>query len=72
MSILRVSGIPEEVDEVTDDHIIKLANALDLPMTKQDIDRSRVGKPDSWGRVGRAGKSERQHHDIIAIHIKCR
>ena len=27
-NILRVSGIPEEVDKVADDHIIKLANAL--------------------------------------------
>ena len=50
--ILRVSGIPEEVDEATDDHIIKLANALDVPVTKQDIDRShRVGKPGSGGEL---------------------
>ena len=49
-NILRVSGIPETVDKVTDDHIIKLTNALDVPVTKQDIDCShRVGKPDSGG-----------------------
>ena len=67
-NILRVSGIPEEVDEATDDHIIKLANALDVPVTKQDIDRShRVGKPGfgGGGWVGRADKSKRQHRDII-------
>ena len=70
-NILRVSGIPEEVDEATDDHIIKLANALDVPMTKQDIDRSHhVGKPGSGGgRVGRADKSKRQHRDIIIKFI---
>ena len=51
---------------MTCDNIFKLANGLDVPMTKQDIDRShRVGKQDSGGRVGRADKSKRQHRDII-------
>ena len=65
-NILRVSGIPEQNNEVTDDIIIQLASDLNVPISKKDIDRShRVGKPDTGGRLGRTTKSTRQHRDII-------
>lgn len=44
-NILRIFGIPEKNDEVTDDIVLKLAGDLNVELTKYDIDRShRVGK----------------------------
>ena len=61
---VRISGIPEELSENTDDIVLKLADKLDVPMTSADIDRShRVGKPDNQGRT--AATSKTRHRDII-------
>ena len=61
---VRISGIPEELSENTDDIVLKLADKLDVPMTSADIDRShRVGKPDNRGRT--AATSKTRHRDII-------
>ena len=38
-NILRVSSVKEQGNEETDDIVFQLANDLDVPMTKQDIDR---------------------------------
>jgi hypothetical protein len=42
-----VTGIPEEVDEKTDDAVIKIASEMmELPLEDTDIDRShRIGRP---------------------------
>ena len=43
---VRITGIPESFNESTDDHVMSMANALNLDLTINDIDRShRVGKP---------------------------
>lgn len=65
-NILRISGIPEKTDEVTDDIVLKLAGDLNVELTKYDIDRShRVGKVDTRGSVGQKTSSRRKHRDII-------
>lgn len=65
-NILRISGIPEQNDEDTDDIVLQLASDLDVPMTKHDIDRShRVGKVDVRGNVGRTRGSKKSSRGII-------
>lgn len=65
-NIIRVSGIQEQNNEDTDDIVLQLANDLDVPMTKQDIDRShRVGKLDTRNQSGRAGRAKKPVRDII-------
>lgn len=65
-NILRISGIKEQSDEETDDIVLQLANDLDVPMTKQDIDRShRVGKLDTRTQSGGTGRMRKPVRDII-------
>lgn len=43
---LRVSGVPESINEITDDYVCALARAIDVDLSINDIDRShRLGKP---------------------------
>ena len=45
---LRISGVPENNDEVTDNIVLDLATAIDADIKLEDIDRShRLGKPKS-------------------------
>ena len=62
---LRISGIPEEETEVTDEIVIGLASSLNVEINSFDIDRShRVGKPVGKGQADRRPGSKR-HRDII-------
>lgn len=64
-NILRISGIPEHPNEQTDELVLKLAEELNVSMTKYDIDRShRVGKIDDDRRANRSRRPKR-HRDII-------
>ena len=62
---LRISGIPEEETEVTDEIVIGLASSLNVEINSFDIDRShRVGKPVGKVQADRRPGSKR-HRDII-------
>ncbi|MEW8544179.1 MAG: hypothetical protein AB2693_11655, partial [Candidatus Thiodiazotropha sp.] len=64
-NILRISGIPEQPNEQTDDLVLKLAEELNVTMSTYDIDRShRVGKIDDDRRTTRPRRPKR-HRDII-------
>ena len=57
---LRITGIQETENEVTDDIVINLARSIDVELSLQDIDRShRLGRPES-GDIG-----TRKPRDII-------
>ena len=61
---VRISGIPEELNENTDDIILKLVDKLDVSMISADIDRShRVGKPNNRGRTAATTRTR--------SHIQC-
>ena len=65
---LRISGIPEEPDENTDQRVIQLAGGLGIDISPNDIDRShRVGKLElDRGRTGRGPlKMKRRTRDIL-------
>ena len=65
---LRISGIPEEPDENTDQRVIQLAGGLGIDISPNDIDRShRVGKLElDRGRTGRGPlKTKRRKRDIL-------
>ena len=54
---LRISGIPEQSVEVTDEIVLKLVNDLGVTLNSSDIDRSH--------RVGRITDTRRKDRDII-------
>ncbi|MEW8546532.1 MAG: hypothetical protein AB2693_23705, partial [Candidatus Thiodiazotropha sp.] len=57
---LRITGIQEAENEVTDDVVISLARSIDVELSLQDIDRShRLGRPEP-GDIG-----TRKPRDII-------
>lgn len=63
---IRVSGVPEVASEDTDKVIIHIAETLDVPINRSDIDRShRVGRIDNRGSGDGAAGGRRRHRDII-------
>ena len=43
---IRISGIPEDDSEDTDDTVLHIARAMDVDLNVEEIDRShRIGKP---------------------------
>ena len=53
---VRVSGIPEQNNEITDDVILKLAEDMNVQISRADTDRSH--------RVGRLEDTRRTHSEV--------
>lgn len=63
---VRISGVPEEGGEDTDEIVLKIAGELDVLLSPSDIDRShRVGKLEDSARAGARSKAKIRHRDII-------
>ena len=63
---VRVSGIPEQNNEITDDVILKLAEDMNVQLSRADIDRShRVGRLEDTQRTDSGVRTRIRHLDII-------
>ena len=63
---LRLSGIPEDNEEDTDQLVLQIASSLGVEMVSFDIDRShRVGRPEGRGQSRRAPGATQRPRDII-------
>lgn len=67
---IRVSGIPEQNNEITDDVILKLAEDMNVQLSRADIDRShRVGRLEDTRRTDSGVRTRIRHRDIIVQFV---
>ena len=65
-NMLRISSIPENKDENTDQEVMRIAGYLGVDIGRGDIDRShRVGNLDDHRRSGKGPKTKRHTRDVI-------
>ena len=63
---LRISGIPEDKDENTDQEVMRIAGSLGVDIGRGDIDKShRVSNFDDHRRSGKGPGTKRRTRDVI-------